>query len=324
MVCPTCFCTTVEDHSDLSGTSARTRAEVGFLLHHGFLLYPWRQRAQNAAFALSAMDDPQACDLDRPVRHVGLRRLRPLHHLVPGRASTSRRGGRDQGNAAAADGGTAWRDLKQILQRAPVLRRRSPRSSSGSSPAARATIGSMPANICFTRASLPTNSFSIRHGKVALEIIAPGRAADRLRDCRRRRYRRRLLAYSALSLDVRCARRRADARHRHRCRMPARQMRGGPRSRLRDDEALPAVAGRSGCMRPGCRSSMSMASTDSADAAALPIRSCRKSIGSQRVSRELPDTVTLELKPLAGRDRRSSPGSSTCSMPSASAKWRSA
>ena len=34
----------------------------------------------------------------------------------------------------------------------------------------------MPASTCFTRVEPPTNSSSIRHGKVALEIVAPGRA----------------------------------------------------------------------------------------------------------------------------------------------------
>ena len=47
MVCPTCFCTTVEDHSDLSGDVRRAGAQVGFLLHHGFLLHPRRQRARS-------------------------------------------------------------------------------------------------------------------------------------------------------------------------------------------------------------------------------------------------------------------------------------
>ena len=102
----------------------RAGAQMGFLLHHGFLLYPWRQRSQNAALALSAMDDAQARDLDRPVRHIGLRRLRPLHHVVPGRDRHHRRGGGDQGKPAAADRTTAWRALNKSC-RSTLLRRRS-------------------------------------------------------------------------------------------------------------------------------------------------------------------------------------------------------
>ena len=33
MVCPTCFCTTIEDHSDLAGDSAERVRKLGFLLH---------------------------------------------------------------------------------------------------------------------------------------------------------------------------------------------------------------------------------------------------------------------------------------------------
>ena len=44
-----------------------------------------RQCPRQHSFALSSVADAQAGILDRPVRHVGLRRLRPLHHLVSGR-----------------------------------------------------------------------------------------------------------------------------------------------------------------------------------------------------------------------------------------------
>ena len=73
------------------GRRGRAHAAVGLVLHARALLRPRRQRAPDRPLALPAVDDAQARDLDRPVRHLGLRRLRALHHLVPGRASTSPR-----------------------------------------------------------------------------------------------------------------------------------------------------------------------------------------------------------------------------------------
>src|SRR6516164_5585037 len=63
----------------------RARAPLGFLFHIGFFLHPRRQRAEFGALALPPMDDPQAGPLDRSVRQLRVRRLRPLHHLVSGR-----------------------------------------------------------------------------------------------------------------------------------------------------------------------------------------------------------------------------------------------
>ena len=67
--------------------------------------------------ALPAVDDPQARLLDRPVRHLGLRRLRALHHVVPGRHRHHRAG------RGAARGGTDHAASPRRLRRAPVLRR---------------------------------------------------------------------------------------------------------------------------------------------------------------------------------------------------------
>ena len=50
-----------------------------------YSLHPRRQRPAVGRVALPPVADPQARHLARPVRHVRLRRLRPLHHLVPGR-----------------------------------------------------------------------------------------------------------------------------------------------------------------------------------------------------------------------------------------------
>ncbi len=95
LVCPTCFCHTVEDMSDLAGRGGRTGSALGLLLQPRPLLYPRRQRPQLPALALPAVDDPQARHLDRPVRHLRVRRLWAMHHLVPGRDRHHRGGGRD-------------------------------------------------------------------------------------------------------------------------------------------------------------------------------------------------------------------------------------
>ena len=92
MVCPTCFCTSVEDSSDLAARRILALSALGFVLHHGLFIHPRRQCARQLTLALSPVDDSQARHLVRSVRYVGLRRLRPLHHLVPGRHRHYRRG----------------------------------------------------------------------------------------------------------------------------------------------------------------------------------------------------------------------------------------
>ena len=95
MVCPTCFCTTVEDEQRPRREHRRADEALGLLLHDGFLLRPRRQRPRLGAVPLPAVDDPQARHLDRPVRNFRLRRLRALHHLVPGGDRHHRGGGGD-------------------------------------------------------------------------------------------------------------------------------------------------------------------------------------------------------------------------------------
>jgi hypothetical protein len=74
-------------------------AALGFLLQPGFFLHPRRYRADRNEIALPAMDHPQACLLDRSIRHRGLRRLRALHDMVPGRHRYHRRGAGDPGQS---------------------------------------------------------------------------------------------------------------------------------------------------------------------------------------------------------------------------------
>ena len=83
MVCPTCFCTTVEDSADLTGDRAER-------WRNGIPASRWTFPISTAAVCgfdevpLPAVDDPQAGHLDRPVRLLRLRGLRPVHHLVSG------------------------------------------------------------------------------------------------------------------------------------------------------------------------------------------------------------------------------------------------
>ena len=140
---------------------------------------------KSAAFALSPMDDPQARDLDRPVRHLGLRRLRPLHHLVPGRHRHHRGGGRDQGEPAAAEGRTAWRTLSTFcrsIRSSPALAAELVRLVAGCARNHRLRGRRLP--VPRGRAGRRVLSDPPRQG--GLEIAAPGPRRDRLRDRGRR------------------------------------------------------------------------------------------------------------------------------------------
>ena len=103
-------------HHGPRGRRDRAHPAVGLLLHPRALLRERRQRTRSRALALPAVDDPQALDLDRPVRHLRLRRLRTVHHLVPGRHRHHRGGGSDPRQRPA--GGRAWRTIEELLRRA--------------------------------------------------------------------------------------------------------------------------------------------------------------------------------------------------------------
>ena len=92
-----------------------------------------------------------------------------------------------------------------------------------------------------SREGEPADAFYvIRHGRVALEIYVPGRGRRDRRDARRRRDRGLVLAGPALRVAPRRARAGARLGRRVRRRLPAREVRGRPDARLRDDEALRA------------------------------------------------------------------------------------
>ena len=105
MVCPTCFCTTVEDGTDLTGQPRRAAAASG----------------TPASPSISPTSTVAACALRRGARYrqwmthklaiwhdqfgvSGLRRLRPLHHLVPGGHRHHRGGPERSTRAKPAEG----------------------------------------------------------------------------------------------------------------------------------------------------------------------------------------------------------------------------
>ena len=95
LVCPTCFCTSVEDVTDLTGEHAERTRSWDSCFSRRPLLHPRRQRQALRSLALSPVADAQVRHVVGPVRHVGVHRLRALHHVVPGR---HRRDGRADGD----------------------------------------------------------------------------------------------------------------------------------------------------------------------------------------------------------------------------------
>ena len=85
----------VEDVTDLAGehVERHQRWDSCFTVDYSHI-HGGAVRASHA-LALPPVDDAQARHLDRPVRHLRLRRLRALHHLVPGRHRHHRGGARD-------------------------------------------------------------------------------------------------------------------------------------------------------------------------------------------------------------------------------------
>ncbi len=92
MVCPTCFCTTTEDVTDLTGDHAERWRRWDSCFDFDFSYVHAEAGPGRHRQPLPAVDHPQAEHLARPVRHLRLRRLRPVHRLVPRRHRHHRRG----------------------------------------------------------------------------------------------------------------------------------------------------------------------------------------------------------------------------------------
>ena len=130
LACPTCFCTTLVA-GDRPGRRRRpsTDRQLGQLLQPRLRQGRRRRLPGAPARPLPAVADPQVRDLVGPVRELRLRRLRPLHHLVPGRHRRPRGAERDRPAGPARP--------RAAARRAGRRHARTTSSPPGSSPAGR-------------------------------------------------------------------------------------------------------------------------------------------------------------------------------------------
>ena len=214
MVCPTCFCTTVDDHSDLTGAHRERERKWDSCFTMDFsYIHGGSVRQSGSARYRQWMTHKLASWYDQfgTSGCVGCGRCItwcPIGYRHNGRSC------RDQDSPAAGTEETEWRDLSaysgaSFFAGFPKEHRQ---LLAGCAQNHRFNAG----HYLFHEGDPADEFFLIRHGKVALEIVAPGRAPIVFETVARRRDRRRILAGPALPLDVRRPRRRIDPRHRHR------------------------------------------------------------------------------------------------------------
>ena len=129
LVCPTCFCTGVTQVSDLDGVEAVAERTWDSCFTLGFAKVAGGNFRPRVAGPLPPVADPQVRDLVGPVRDVRLRRLRPLHHVVPGRHRRPR--------GAAGGRAAAGRRAEPRRRAVAAARRRVRRSATVATAAAR-------------------------------------------------------------------------------------------------------------------------------------------------------------------------------------------
>ena len=178
LVCPTCFCTTVEDVTDLAGGRGRAAAPVGLVLQHRLQPHARRRGPRLGAVALPAVDDAQALDVVGPVRHQRLRRLRTLHHVVP-RRHRHHRGGRGdpRDGRSRGQGGRRCRSstVEALAGQVPLLADLD--ADTLALVAGCASLGHFAADELLAREGAPADTFfAVRDGRVALELVAPARS----------------------------------------------------------------------------------------------------------------------------------------------------
>ena len=202
-------------------------------------------------------------DVDRPVRDLGLRRLRALHHVVPGRDRHHRGGGRDPRDRPARRRARCARLSSCIGEVARAGRAPGARTARRS-PAARATA-CFDAGRAILREGEPADTFFVSaRARSRSRPPCPGAAPSRP-DPARRRPARLVVARAALPHRVRRGARGARARDRARRRVPARQVRRGPGAGLRAAEGASPPCSPSACRTRACGCSTSTAAASPAE-----------------------------------------------------------
>ena len=237
LVCPTCFCTTVEDTTDLTGDHAERWRTLGLVLHARPLLHPRRQRADQRPGRATGSGSRTS---SRPGSTSSARRAASAAAAAsPGARSASTSPRRSRAiRAGDTDGrtsqGAPMETLEPILAAHPFFQ--------GLAPEHLRAAGRLRQQRALRRRRVPLprrarrriSSTSSAQGTVALEVRRPGpTGASSCRRSGRATILGLVVARSPVPLAVRRARRRADARHRPRRQVPARQVRGRPRPRLR-------------------------------------------------------------------------------------------
>ena len=156
------------------GHGHRAAADLGLLLLAGVLLRPRRQRAHLRGRALPAVDHAQAGDLARPVRRLGLRRLRALHHVVP-------RGHRHHGGGPGRAPGRSARELTVTIHTFEKILGEHPFFKDLSDPHLDTVVGCVanvvfqPGEFIFREGEAADHFFVVREGKVAVEVFVPNK-----------------------------------------------------------------------------------------------------------------------------------------------------
>ena len=236
LVCPTCFCTSVEDVTDLAGEQAeRVRVwdscfSVDHSYIHGGSVRPsgrsrYRQWLTHKFGTWHDQFGSSGC--------VGCGRCItwcPVGIDVTEELTAIR----------ATRGEPTMETIETVLQRRAAL----PGADAGRARAGRRLRLERPlprrASCSSATATTADTFYVLRHGSVALETFVPARGAGHDRDARGRRGRRLVVALPAVPLALRRACALARARDELRRRLPARQVRGRPAARLRPDVPLRA------------------------------------------------------------------------------------
>ena len=169
LVCPTCFCTTVEDTTDLDGRDRRAVAALGLVLHARPLVRARRQRAARRSVRATASGSPTSW-----------------------RAGSTSSAPRAASAAAAASPGARSASTSPRRSRPSARVRASDRDSPEGAAGARVPQGPLseqtaiivgcaknarfqPGEFLLREGAAATTFFLLRSGEVALELHVPGR-----------------------------------------------------------------------------------------------------------------------------------------------------